>query len=144
MFCCSAFEQILLIIRCPICFIFKWETSWFVCDAESLVLLLCFIPDSLRFLGNIFHHFASSYSAVQSVGQVKVHNLSQKAEIQTMEAREHLLQPSHKAPCPVSLQFRLTQLESPDGCGQSRGKQVSGVEITGKAEQGCGCECKTD
>lgn len=101
MFCCAVFEQILLKIRHPICFIFKWVTSCFFCDAESLILLLSFIPNSLC-RGNMFYCFTLSYSAVQSISQVKKYNLSQKAEIQTTEPREHLLQPNHKVPSPVS------------------------------------------
>lgn len=44
----------------------------------------------------MYHQFASSYPAIQSISQAKLHTKSQKAEIQTMEATEHLLLCNHK------------------------------------------------
>lgn len=46
----------------------------------------------------MYHHFASSYPAVQSISQAEVQAQSQKAEVQSIEARDHLQLPSRKAP----------------------------------------------
>lgn len=89
---------------------------------------LSLIPDSLYHSGNTYHHFASSYPAVQSISQAKVHTKSQKAEIQT---REHLLLRNHKAPCTACLLW-LESLENPAGCGHWRNE---GRECVGSKTQ---------